>query len=53
MDSGEQFGISFKGTVKNIFGNKGDWKYFKGTREHRPLWGPLQIKKKAEPEVLL
>ena len=23
VDSGEQFGISFKGTVQNIFGNKG------------------------------
>ena len=32
MDPGEQFSISFKGTIKNIFGTKGDFGNF--SREH-------------------
>ena len=32
MDSGEEFGISFRETIKSIFGNKGDFGNF--SREH-------------------
>ena len=32
VDSGEDFGISFKGTLKKMFGNKGD--YGDLSREH-------------------
>ena len=40
MDSGKQFGISFKRTVKKHFGNMGDYGDF--FREHRNTdpWGP-------------
>ena len=42
MASGEQFGISFKGTVKKPFyGNKGDFGNFSmGKREHWTPGGP-------------
>ena len=40
MDSGEQFGSSFREQSKNIFGNKGDSEIFLGNAEHGPPWGP-------------
>ena len=41
VDSGEQFGISFRGTVKNIFGNKGDFGNFSKEYENTdPPGGP-------------
>ena len=38
VDSEEQFGISFEGRVKNIFGDKGNFSRERGNTD--PLGGP-------------
>ena len=43
MDSGEQFGISFKGRVKNRFGNKGDFVHLSREYGNTNSWGASYI----------